>query len=385
MAEEIGIGLIGTGFMGKCHALAFGAVAATTDPTLRPRLELLCDTDGDHAAAMARQFGFSRATTDWRELVTDPAVDIVSITAPNALHHDMAVTAAQAGKHVYCEKPMALTVANASAMADAVAEAGVKSLVGYNYLRNPAIAYARQMIGDGELGDVFSFRGIFDEDFMANAATPFSWRCRGADSGAGALGDMATHLVSLAHYLAGPIEAVCASTQTVITERPAAGPDQPGGTVENDDLADALVRFASGATGVLSTSRINWGRKCHLAYEINGTDGTLIFDQERMNELQHYRPPPGESADPLRPATADEGFRTILMGPAHPGYDNFVPASGAGLGFNDLKVLEVSHLLAGIAGEETLYPDFQEALSIERVIDAIVRSAAASSWVEIDS
>ncbi|MCZ6587790.1 MAG: Gfo/Idh/MocA family oxidoreductase, partial [Alphaproteobacteria bacterium] len=194
MAEEIGIGLIGTGFMGKCHALAFGAVAATTDPTLRPRLELLCDTDGDHAAAMARQFGFSRATTDWRELVTDPAVDIVSITAPNALHHDMAVTAAQAGKHVYCEKPMALTVANASAMADAVAEARVKSLVGYNYLRNPAIAYARQMIGDGELGDVFSFRGIFDEDFMANAATPFSWRCRGADSGAGALGDMATHL-----------------------------------------------------------------------------------------------------------------------------------------------------------------------------------------------
>ena len=383
MAAEIGIGLIGTGFMGKCHALAFGAVAATVNPTLRPRLELLCDVDADHAAAMARQFGFSRATTDWRELVADPAVDIVSITSPNAFHHDMAVAAAQAGKHVYCEKPMALTVADAAAMADAVADAGVKSLVGYNYLRNPAVAYARQLICDGELGDVFSFRGIFDEDFMANAATPFSWRCRTADAGAGALGDMATHLISLAHYLAGPIEAVCASTQIVITERPAAGPDQPGGTVENDDLADALVRFASGATGVLSTSRINWGRKCHLAYEINGTGGTLIFDQERMNEMAHYRPPLGEGSDSLRPATVDEGFRKILMGPAHPGFDNIVPASGAGLGFNDLKVLEVSHLLAGIAGEEVLYPDFQEALTIERVIDAILRSSAVGGWVDI--
>ena len=372
--KTIGIGLIGTGFMGKCHALAFGAVKAVFGTVPRPRLEVLCDIDPVLAKEKAREFGFERWTTDWRQLIADGAVDVVSITAPNAFHREMAVAAAAAGKHIYCEKPLALTLEDGETMAMAACEAGIATLVGYNYLRNPAIMHAKSLIESGAIGRVVQFRGVCDEDYMADESLPYSWRCRIAEAGTGTLGDLAVHLVSVARDLVGDIAEVSGEIRTVHTRRP--DPDRPGepGAVENEDQANALVRFANGVQGVLCSSRVAWGRKNHLACEVHGSEGMITLDQERMNELQIYQ----AKGDP-----AQRGFKTILTGPAHPPYDRFVPAPGHGLGFNDLKVIEVAHLLKGLAGEERLYPDFDDALHMERVIHGIIRSSETGGWVPI--
>lgn len=373
--DEIGVGLIGTGFMGKCHAMAFGAVRAVFAPPLTPRLAVLCDVEAGVAQAAARDFGFARWTTDWHDLVDDPAVGVVAIAAPNALHRPMAEAAAAAGKPIYCEKPMALTLADAEAMTEVAAKAGVATLVGYNYLRSPAVAHARRLIAEGVIGDVAYFRGVYDEDYMADPALPYSWRCRVAEAGTGTLGDLACHLVSVAHLLAGPVAEVAADVATVHKLRP--DPARPGetGAVENEDVAHALLRFESGIGGTLASSRIAWGRKCRLAWEVVGSRGTIVFDQERMNELRLY------VADGLK---GRRGFTTILSGPEHPPYGRLCPAPGHGLGFNDLKVIEVDHLLRGLAGEQALYPDFATALAVERVIHGIVASAARREWVRVD-
>ncbi len=372
--KDVGIGLIGTGFMGKCHAMAFGAVKAVFGDVPAPRLEILCNPDQEVARRRSEEFGFARWTIDWRELAADPAVDVVSITSPNGLHREMTEAAAEAGKAVYCEKPLALTLADGAAMADAVRRAGVASLIGYNYLRNPALIHARKLIGDGAIGRVIQFRGIYDEDYMADPDLPFTWRCRIEDAGAGTLGDLATHLISVARYLIDDITEVMGEIRTVHAERP--DQDNPGrtGKVENDDQANALIRFRNGVQGVICSSRVAWGRKIHLAWEVHGSAGMITFDQERMNELRIYR---------NRGDKAEQGFKTILTGPAHPPFGNFIPASGHGLGFNDLKVIEVAHLLRGLEGRETLYPDIDDALRIERVIHGIMSSSKQGAWVTV--
>ena len=372
--DDIGVGLIGTGFMGKCHAMAFGAVKAAFAPPIAPRLAVLCDIEPAVARRAAAEFGFARWTADWRDLVNDPAVGLVAIAAPNALHREMALAAAAAGKAIYCEKPMALMLEDAAAMAEAAAAAGVATLVGYNYVRNPAIAHARRLIAEGAIGDVAYFRGVYDEDYMADPARPYSWRCRVAEAGLGTLGDLACHLVSVAHFLVGPVAEVSADIETVIKERP--DPARPGesGAVENEDIAHALLRFENGIAGTLASSRVTWGRKCRLAWEVTGSRGTLAFDQERMNELRLF----------VAEGPAERrGFATVLSGPDHPPYGRFCPAPGHGLGFNDLKVIEVDHLLRGLVGEQALFPDFAAALAIERVIHGIVLSARRREWVAV--
>ena len=367
--SDVGVALLGSGFMGKCHALAYHAVAGTLNPTLHPRLEVIADVTLDAAELAARRYGFARASDDWRSAVQDPAVDLVSITTPNALHAEMALAAIAAGKHVYLEKPMSRTLDEAEAIAKAAEQAGVKTLVGYNYLRNPAIQYAGRLIDDGAIGRVFAFHGSCDEDYLADAGQVSSWRCQREHAGLGALGDLGCHLVSLAHFLMGPISAVFGDLDFVHKSRPVPNPSGGPGTVDNEDTASALVRFASGAKGVLSTSRVAWGRKNRLALEINGTEGTIQFDQERMNEVHLYR------------AETNEGFERILIGPTHPPFGDLVTAPGHGLGFNDLKVIEVHHLLEGIAEKTALYPNFGDALAIERVIHGIANSSESEGWV----
>jgi predicted dehydrogenase len=360
----IGVGLIGTGFMGKCHALAFAAVSRVFGDVAQPRLAVLCDTPPERAEAMAGQLGFARATADWRELVADPEVDVVSITTPNRFHREMALGAIAAGKHVYCEKPLALTLPEAEEMAEAAGRAGVATMVGYNYVKNPAFAHAVRLVGDGVVGRPVHFRGFVDEDYQADPELAWTWRARIADAGLGALGDLGCHLVSMACGLLGPIESLVADMATVHETRPL--PDGSGrGRVENEDIASALVRFASGVTGVLATSRSAWGRKNRLGWELHGTRGMLAFEQERMNELNLF-----VNEGPA----ATQGFRTILTGPAHPPFGAFVPAAGHQLGFNDLKVIEAAAFLRAIAAGERPYPDFAHALAFERVIHAIARA-----------
>lgn len=363
--KSLGIGLIGTGFMGKAHALAFGAARAIMGDVPECHLAVLCDAPAEKAKQMADQFGFARSTADWSSLISDPDVDIVSITTPNALHFDMAIAAIKAGKHVYCEKPLALTLDQAREMRDAARKAGVKTMVGYNYIKNPAFTHACRLVKSGEIGDIVHFRGWVDEDYQADPALPWTWRAKLTDAGLGALGDMGCHLVSMAYGLAGPIDSLIADMQTVHTTRPL--PDGTGrAKVENEDTASALVRFANGAQGSLSTSRSAWGRKNRLAWEVHGTKGMICFDQERMNELQFYRNS-GEKAQ--------QGFTTILTGPAHPPYGEFCPAPGHQLGFNDLKVIEAAALLRAIRDDSTPYPDFAHAYEFEKTIHAIAKSA----------
>ncbi|GAA0613519.1 Gfo/Idh/MocA family protein [Thalassospira tepidiphila] len=371
--KSLGIGLIGTGFMGKAHALAFGAARAVMGDVPESHLAVLCDTPAEKAKQMADQFGFAKSTADWTSLISDPDVDIVSITTPNALHFEMAIAAIKAGKHVYCEKPLALTLDQAREMRDAARTAGIKTMVGYNYIKNPAFTHACRLIQGGEIGEIVHFRGWVDEDYQADPALPWTWRAKIADAGLGALGDMGCHLVSMAYGLAGPIESLMADMQTVHTTRPL--PDGTGrAKVENEDTASALVRFANGAQGSLSTSRSAWGRKNRLAWEVHGTKGMICFDQERMNELQLYR----NSGD-----KAQQGFTTVLTGPAHPPYGEFCPAPGHQLGFNDLKVIEAAALLRAIRDDNPAYPDFEHAYEFEKVIHAIAKSATDGTRVSL--
>jgi predicted dehydrogenase len=370
--DRIGVGLIGTGFMGKCHALAYGAVRAVYgDMPVIDRVAL-CDVDAGHAANCASAFGFARATTDWRDLLADPGIDLISVTSPNGLHREMAVAALHAGKHVWCEKPMALTLADAEAMAEAAVKSGRVTALGYGYLQNPALQEARRLIAEGAIGTPFDFRGSVDEDYMADPSLPWSWRLRAKDAGLGTLGDLTVHLVSIARLLMGEVASLSAMVDTVHVERPVQG----GGTdrVENDDIAHALVRFASGARGTMASSRIAHGRKNGLRVEVHGSNGMLWIDNERMNELNLY-----VADGPV----AGRGFRRILSGPLHGDYGRLCPAPGHGLGFNELKVIELAEIVKAIRHDKSNAVDFAQGLAIERVIHAFARSAQQKAWVDL--
>lgn len=368
-AAPLGVALIGTGFMGKCHAMAWRNVA-TAFGGRPPRLEVLVDTPADKAAALAPARGFARATADWREAVADPAVDAVSIATPNGLHREMAEAALAAGKHVWLEKPMALTVADAEAMEAAARASGRATMVGYNYTRSPAFRAAAQMVEDGVIGRPIHFRGAYDEDYLADPDQSWSWRLTRRDGGLGALGDLGCHLVSVMVALMGPVARLYAQADTIHAQRPHEGGTAP---VENEDQAQALIRFASGASGEFACSRVARGYRCRLAWEVQGTGGTIRFDQERMNELWLYQPGPAEN----------DGFRRILTGPAQPGFVAFCPAPGHNFGFNEQKVVECDQLLRAIAGGAPCWPDFTAGLGIERVIHAMADSATASQSVTL--
>ncbi len=369
---DINVGLIGAGYIGHSMALAYRAVGALFPDLPRVRLATLADIDAKVAAKAAARYGFAASTGDWRTLVADRSIDIVAIATPNHLHRDMAIAALAAGKHVHCEKPLALDLAQAIEMDAAARRAGTRTIVGYNYLHNPMIRTARAIVESGEIGAPVHFRGAHDEDYMADPALPFSWRCECAYAGAGALSDLGSHIVSFADALVGPMAEVCGDISTVVAARPVPG----GGTraVENEDQGQFLVRFANGATGALAASRVAQGRKMGLAFELVCTKGSIAFDQERLNELRVYR------ADA---ASGRAGYTTILAGPEHPGYAAFCPAPGHQIGFTDLKTLEVAHFLAAIRDRRPAEPDFAAALRYERVIDAALRSAAERRWVAL--
>ena len=372
-APQVGIGLIGSGFMGRAHALAFRNVGGVFPLARQPRLELLADHAEQHAVDAAASLGFRRATGDWTALVQDPAVDIVAIATPNRLHAPMALAAIAAGKHVYCEKPLATTLADAIAMTRAAASAGIVTMVGFNYLRNPLIATAREIVRSGELGTITGFRGIHAEDFMADPEAPFSWRCEPAEAG-GALADIGSHILSMARFLLGEAESVCGRLDTIHAERPLQG----GGrrAVSIDDQAGMLVRFKQHAfTASLSASWLSSGRDMQLAFELTGKSGALCFTQERFNELRLYR----TGGEPGR-----GGFTTINAGPAHPDYAAFCPAPGHQLGFNDLKTIEVKRLLDAVAGRAPSDMDFAGALAIARAVEAIRLSSSQQRWVALD-
>jgi predicted dehydrogenase len=371
---SVGIGLIGSGFIGKVHALGFRAAPAVFGFE-SPRLEILADVDDVTAAEAARGLGFSRSTGDWRDLVADPAVDLVDITAPNHLHEEMALAAIAAGKAVYCEKPLAPTAAGAARMVAAADAAGTPTMVGFNYLKNPIAGLAREIIESGEIGEVFGYRGWHFEDYMHDPDTLVNaWRLDPA-TGDGVTSDLGSHAISMARYLVGDIAEVSARRATVKRTR-AVGPQGRELDVSVPDTVASLVRFGGGANGTIEASWMAAGHKHTIAVEVFGTKGTLAFDFERLSELRLY---------PTGQPRGREGFTTILAGPSHPDFAAFVPAPGHQLGFNDLKTIEIRDVLVGLdPARPAPWPDFREAWEVQKVVDAIIASDQSGSWVPID-
>jgi predicted dehydrogenase len=371
MTASIGVGLIGTGYMGKCHALAWTGVKAVFGDGPRPALIHLAEATGDIARQKAGEFGFAKATGDWRELVADPEVEVVSITTPNAFHAEMAIAALEAGKHVWCEKPMAVALADAEAMAAAARASGRVAILGYNYIQNPLIRQIGALLDAGTIGAVNHVRLEMDEDFMADPEALFYWKSE-ASSGYGALDDFGVHPLSLLQVLFGSVQRVFAHLAKPYADRPTR--DGARRAVESFDIASIIFELGEGISGVMALNRSAWGRKGRIALQIFGSRGSIVYDQERMNELQLY-----VTGD--RPA--EQGFRTILAAPQHPPYDRFIPAPGHGLGFNDLKLIECRELLLAIGGEAARVIDFETGLGIERAVHAMARSHSEGRWVAV--
>ncbi len=369
--RTIGVGLIGTGYMGKCHALAWTGVHAVFDDTPIVRRVMLCEVEEGLARRRADEFGFEASTDDWRELIADPGVEVVSITTPNALHAQMAIAALEAGKHVWCEKPMAPSLDESERMAAAAHAAGQVAILGYNYIQSPAARYIGALLNSGAIGPLNHFRLEMDEDYLADAEAPFSWRSQ-ASSGYGALDDFVVHPLSLITTLIGaPIE-VFGEMSKPYQDRPDGGGRRP---VETCDIATALIRMADGVTGTIQANRCAWGRKGRLQLQVFGARGAIVFDQERFNEVGIYLAEGPPEA---------QGFRQILMGPAHPPYERFIVAPGHQMGFNDLKIIEAHEFLNRILGRSALTIDFDAGLAIERTVHAIARSSREGRWVSVD-
>lgn len=373
--NKIKIGLVGTGYIGRCHAIAYAQLPTVFNLQGKIELEYLAEISPELAAKRAKEFGFRRSTANWKELVSDPNVDVVDICTPNFLHKEIALEAIRNCKNVYSEKPLALTANDAKEMYLAAKKSGVKTLIGFNYAKNPTSQLAKEIIANGEIGEVIHFYGTHNEDYLANPNTPIDWHCYRKFAGLGALGDLGAHIVHMAEYLLGAeIDSVCGDTQTVIPQRPS--PEDPNKfcTVENEDQASALVRFTNGVMGTIETSRIACGRKMGLSYVVTGTKGTLSFTQERMAELKLY-----VHNDPSN----RQGFKTLLTGPEHPDYRPFCISAGHGIGFNDQKTIEVRDLIDGLLNDKPIYPDFYVGYHVSRVLEAIALSASTKSWINV--
>ena len=367
---KLRLGLIGSGFMGKTHVFGFATAARVFDLPFEVEFRTLADISMSLAEPAAAALGFANASEDWRSLALDPDIDLVDITAPNALHKEMALAAIAAGKHVYCEKPLAPLAKDAREMADTAETAGIKTQVGFNYLCNPMLALARDMIVSGELGEIRSYRGVHAEDYMTDASSPFTFRHDPA--GGGALADIGSHALATAEFLLGPIARVMGDCVTAIGERP----DGKGGrrAVEVDDIGRAFLRFENGATGAVEANWIATGRKMQHDFEVYGTNGALVFTQERFNELHFY-----SAAD----AQGRRGFRRIEAGPDHPPYGRFCVAPGHQLGFNDLKAIEVAGYLDAIAGKRPEPFNFRAGFRIQTLVEAIQASSRAGRWLKV--
>ncbi len=365
--------LIGSGFMGKTHALALANVNRIFNLPLEVKLHTLADIDEETARKAARQLGFVHATGNWLELIADPDINFIGITTPNRFHKEMALAAIEAGKHVYCEKPLAPTAADCLEMTLAAERKGIQTAVGFNYLKNPMMKLAKEIIESGELGEIRSFRGIHAEDFMADARIPWTWRLNPAGGG-GALADIGSHIIAAARYLIGPIAEVMGEAVTLVHERPDGSGLSCMKSVEVDDVCHAFVRFENGATGALEASWVASGRKMQHDFEISGSKGAICFSQERFNELELFL---------YSDRKGQQGFRKIFAGPEHKPYGAFCVAGGHQIGFNDLKTIEVRDFVRAIAGEKTGHADFREGYEVQKTVETIYASSRESKWKKI--
>jgi predicted dehydrogenase len=319
-------------------------------------------------------------------VIVDPAVEVVNVAAPNGMHLEINRAAALAGKHILCEKPVGRGPGETIASAAAAREAGVLTFVGYNYRWAPVVQYALQLLQEGRLGRITHYHGRFLNGYAGDPNGFLSWRFQ-QEQGLGTLGDLMSHVIDMAHMLNGPITSVTSDHETFIRQRPmpqpgrgthydVGGPDDPQGDVTNEDYVSALVRFANGSHGMLEACRVINGPKCDISFEVYGTQGSIKWGMERMNELElQWRD------DSNR---AEDGYTTLLSGPAHPFHKYFNPAWGLGLSYEDLKVIEAYSFLRSVVDGRQAEPGFAEALAVAQVQQAILRSWQSERWEQVE-
>ncbi|MCB9457416.1 MAG: Gfo/Idh/MocA family oxidoreductase [Anaerolineaceae bacterium] len=377
-APELGVGMLGYAFMGQAHTNALKKLPYMIyPPVARPRLAAICGRDAAAATAAARRYGYDRAYTDWREMLADPAVQVFDNGGPNHAHAEPCIAAAEAGKHVICEKPLGRTAEEARQMLDAVNKAGVQHMVGFNYRFVPAIVQARKLIESGALGRIYHFRASYLQEWAMNPRSPRNWRMDKARAGSGALGDLGTHVLDLARFLVGEPRQVMAMTRTFIEERLL--PDGSGrGKVDVDDAFVSLLDFENGALGTVESSRFCRGRKNHNRIEVNGENGTIHFNLERLNEINIYWA--GDEPETTR------GFQNVLVTePHHPYLENWWPP-GHIIGWEHTFVHEFHHFFSAIRGLHGVAPygaTFEDGYRNAVICDAVLESSATRQAVDV--
>lgn len=385
--RELRIGVIGFGWMGQAHSRSYRDIPVLfPEAEFKPKLVAVCDTVEERRRVATDNFGFEAAHADWQELIGREDLDVVDVTAPNALHRELAVAAAEAGHHVFCEKPVGLTPADTAAIEAATRRAGVISGCGYNYRWAPLVQYAKQLIDDGRLGMLTHYRGRFFTMYGRDRLGVLSWRFEQDKAGYGALIDLMCHATDMALHLAGPIERLVATRKTFIKERPLPRPGEgthydrgtptdPTGPVTNEDYVGALVQFASGARGTLEVDRSIFGPQSAMAFELNGDRGAAAWNHETLNQLDLYLPEESPA----------DGFMKVLAGDTFPHHGNFVPGGGNSIGYEDLKVIEALEFCTAVAEGRPHEPGFGDALAVAEVLDAMIRSFESEQWEEVRS
>ena len=385
----VGVGLISVGWMGKVHSRAYQSIPVVyPELGITPRLIIAADTEPSRADYARDVLGYAESTLDYHEVLAHPDVDVVSICAPNFLHAEIGIAAARAGKAFWIEKPVGRGVDETTAVQDAAVAANVVTSIGFNYRHAPAIEKAKALIADGKLGRITNIRGTFFADYSAEPNGALSWRFNRKLAGSGVLGDLMGHLADLVQYMLGPVSDVTGMTSTVHTHRPI---QQMGtgthfdvieggelGPVENEDYAGMLVRFgpnavAAGAVGTLEASRVAVGPRASYNVEIYGTEGSLMWDFERMNELQVAI---GRSGDL-------QGYQRVMAGPSFGDFSHFQPGAGTSMGFDDLKVIEARKFLESFVGARHLNSNIHDAVAAAKIVDAAERSAETGQWIPI--
>lgn len=383
--KEVRVGMIGYKFMGKAHSHAYRDLPMFFPKVAKPVMKAICGRDPQGVEQAAAQFGWEHHVTDWRELLQRDDIDLIDINAPSDAHKEIALEAAKAGKHIFCEKPLALTLSDAREMLAAVEAGGVKHMVGFNYRFAPAVQLAKKLVSEGRLGQIYHFRAWFLQDWIIDPDFPLVWRLQKDVAGSGSHGDLGAHLIDLAHFLVGDLTEVIGMNETFIKERPIpssmtglsakGSKDGPKGPVTVDDATLFLARFANGALGSFEATRFAAGHRCTNAFEINGSKGSVKFDFERMNELQVYFTDDAEDV---------QGFRRVLAtDPAHAYAEAWWPP-GHTIGFEHTFIHETVELMQAIAEDRPAVPNFNDGVKCQQVQEAVDLSIAERRWVRIE-
>ncbi|WP_152397049.1 Gfo/Idh/MocA family protein [Paenibacillus guangzhouensis] len=379
------VGMVGYKFMGKAHSHAYRDLPMFFPQVAVPQMKLICGRNESDVSSAASQFGWEGYVTDWRKLVSHPEIDIVDINAPSDSHKEIAIAAAKAGKHLFCEKPLALTLADSREMLAVAEEAGVKHMVGFNYRFAPAVQLAKKLLDEGRLGQIYHFRAWFLQDWIVDPSFPLVWRLQKEIAGSGSHGDLGAHLIDLAHYLIGDMQEVIGMSETFVKERPLpssmtglsakGSADAPLGAVTVDDATLFMTRFACGALGSFEATRFAPGHRCTNSFEINGSKGSVKFDFERMNELQVYFTSDDEDV---------QGFRRVLAtDPSHAYMDAWWPP-GHTIGYEHTFIHEVVELMRALAEDRQPMPNFVDGVKCQQVLEAVEQSIAERRWVNVN-